>query len=132
MFSKYHYLTSKLNPSAVCFVGLSNNVPVAFVGVLPNIGHKDMRRCSRVVVLPDYQGVGFGKAVTDKVASLYKLKGIRYTITMGHPGLIKSMAKNKKWKITNIKKQGSSRNTDKSKGLTSTGRVAVSFEYIGK
>lgn len=63
-------------------------MPVAFLAVLhqPTRQRLDLKRVSRLVVLPDYQGVGIGRAFLDAVAALY--------ISQGHMFEIKTSARN--------------------------------------
>lgn len=63
-------------------------MPVAFLAVLhqPTKQRLDLKRVSRLVVLPDYQGVGIGRAFLDAVAALY--------ISQGHMFEIKTSARN--------------------------------------
>lgn len=118
---------------AKCYVGKYDDIPIAFVAVLPSMGHKGIKRESRIVVLPDYQGVGFGSAMSDGVAKLYIESGLRYTSTTSHPGMIRYRNKSDSWKITSISKngklQGKKRSSFSRKG-TSFGRSVVSFEYV--
>ena len=51
------------------------------------IGRKDRWRISRVVTLPDYQGIGIGMAVAEAVAELHRGEGHRVNVTASHPAL---------------------------------------------
>jgi GNAT superfamily N-acetyltransferase len=67
-FAPHHYLSGNLNKSARCFLARWQNVSVAFCATLPAIGRKNHRRISRLVTLPDYQGVGIGTRLLAAVA----------------------------------------------------------------
>lgn len=88
LFAKHHYLSGQLNPSARCYLAWWHDEPVAFVAVLPAWGNKNHDRVSRVVVLPDYQGIGIGMRVTAMVAELHRAQGKRFSLTTGHPATI--------------------------------------------
>lgn len=118
-----------------------NNEPVAFCAVLhlPHGIVKNVKRCSRIVVMPDYQGVGIGTKLLNWVADYYISKGFRFTITTTTPALMHSFKKSYNWKL---KRQGRSGNkaTSKSKieqakqlaGTDSTRRITTSWEYSKK
>jgi len=62
LFKHNHYLTEDLNKAAKCFVALFNDKPIAFMAILPFPSGviQNGYRISRVVVLPDFQGLGIG------------------------------------------------------------------------
>ena len=66
-FKKYHYMTAELSESAMCFVFTWNDRLVAFESILPlpRGGFDNGRREHRLVVLPDYQGLGIGIKVSE-------------------------------------------------------------------
>ena len=66
-FYKHHYLTEKLNPSCKCFLFEWDTIPVAFVGLLntPRTGIPYGMSISRIVVLPDYQGLGLSRIIVE-------------------------------------------------------------------
>ena len=72
-FAPFHYMTADLNRSARCFVGLVEGVPAVFCAMLhrPHAKVHDIWGLSRLVTLPDYQGLGVGPAVTDVLATAY-------------------------------------------------------------
>ena len=87
LFAKYHYLSGGVNRTAHCFVGTIAGQPAAFCAVLPVIGYAGRRRVSRIVVRPDFQGVGVGRAMLAAVAAMYP----RMSITTGHPAMIRAL-----------------------------------------
>ncbi len=148
LFARYHYLSSNLNPSAQCFVALwktsgaefadapcstfrnSNSIPVAFCATLPIMGRKNHRRISRIVTLPDFQGLGIGMRVTEAVADLYCAAGDRVSVTASHPSLIAHCRHSPKWRVVSVMKTGNRAQSKSSKSYrASTGRAVVSFEY---
>jgi GNAT superfamily N-acetyltransferase len=77
LFGKYHYLSADLNKSARCFVAfLNDEIPAAFIAILsfPHATEPGWR-ISRVVCLPDYQGIGLGSRLSDYIASAYRNTG---------------------------------------------------------
>lgn len=137
LFAKHHYLNGGLNRTAHCYLGLIDRQPAAFCAVLPLIGFSGRRRISRIVVRPDFQGVGVGRAVLGAVAAMYP----RTSITTGHPAMIAALNNDVHWKCTSVKKTGfagqpeAMRRKSFSGGAirtSSAGRVVCSFEFGGK
>jgi GNAT superfamily N-acetyltransferase len=137
LFAKYHYLSGGLNRTAHCYLGIVAGQAAAFCAVLPLIGFKGRRRISRIVVRPDFQGVGIGRAVLATVAAMYP----RTSITTGHPAVIMALKNDTNWRCTSVARTGHA-SQRKATGresfqggairTTSSGRVVCSFEWIGK
>jgi ABC-type lipoprotein export system ATPase subunit len=89
VFKQHHYLTEELNKAAKCFCATWNDKPVAFIGILPfpHGSLKNAFRVSRLVVLPDFQGLGVGFRFLNYVSSLYVAEGMRMYIKTTNPGL---------------------------------------------
>jgi GNAT superfamily N-acetyltransferase len=137
LFAKHHYLDSKnLSTSSQCYVALFNQVPVAFCSVMANVGHKGRRRISRIVTLPDYQGIGIGKHLLNWVADLYKKQGLRVSIGTSHPAMVQSLRRDERWVMTSMNESGQNKGTagTKTKGLRNSikiGRKVACFEFVG-
>lgn len=103
IFHKHHYMTSDLNKAATCYMGMIDDVPVTFNAVLP-FPHGNIQngyRMSRIVVQPDYQGLGIGSRVTDYISSLYAKCGKTMYIKSSNPALWNYWDKSPNWLITN-------------------------------
>jgi energy-coupling factor transporter ATP-binding protein EcfA2 len=129
LFAKHHYLSSGLNRTAHCYLGTIEGQPAAFCAVLPVIGYAGRRRISRIVVRPDFQGVGVGRGLLNAVAAMYP----RMSITTGHPAMIAALKNDANWKCTAVMKAGHKRHqAAMSSGgpvrTSSRGRVVCSFE----
>lgn len=120
LFARHHYLSGQLNRSARCYVAWWNEEPVAFCATLPVWGRKDHDRISRMVVLPDYQGIGIGMRVAEAVAEVHVAAGSRFNITASHPAVIAHCRRSEKWRVVNVSKYG---------WKQSRGRAVASFEY---
>ncbi len=134
IFRHIHYLDSELAPSAQCFCAFINDVPVAFLGVLP-FPHaiRPGWRFHRLVCLPDYQGVGIGVFFGDYVASLYKATGKPVFRTLSHPAVIRHCAKSPVWRMIRPPSRTSPSgrtSTIKMKTIASH-RITAGFEYVG-
>ena len=121
MFKTHHYLSGTLAKNCRCYVVLWKEQPAAFCALIPQQGFERWYRVSRIVTLPDYQGIGIGSALLDSLAELYVSQGFRFSITASHPSVLSHCKKRSEhWKATNVQKTGSER---------SRGRAVVSFEW---
>ncbi len=134
LFARHHYLSGSLAPGARCYLGLWNGEPVTFCATVPIITRKHHRRFTRIVTLPDYQGMGIGMKVVAAVAALHRREGYRINVTSSHPALIRHCKHSPLWKTVNVKKTGSnSRSASQFQQYrSSTGRAVVSFEFVGE
>jgi GNAT superfamily N-acetyltransferase len=133
MFKRHHYLSGSLNPAARCYMALWEGNPVAFCATLPLIGRQSRRRISRIVTLPDYQGIGIGMTLAETVAELHRREGQRMNVTASHPALIAHCRRSPRWRTVEVKRSGSpTAGHLRGNYHTSAGRAVVSFEYLGK
>lgn len=147
LFKRHHYLSGKLNKASVCYVAIYNDVPVAFIALLSQPGRdvKHAWREHRVVVLPDYQGMGIGNKFSEMLGQAYVEKGCRYFCKTSNPRmgchrenseLWKPTANNKKDRMSYFKKDGTVR-TSKRYGMSAelvakhATRVCYCHEFIG-
>jgi hypothetical protein len=109
-------------------------IPVNFCATVPVITRKDHRRFSRIVTLPDYQGIGIGMCAVSAVAELHRAEGHRVNVTSSHPALIRHCDRSPHWRTVHVKKSGGSSQRGNKKFPTyrnAAGRAVVSFEYLG-
>ena len=137
-FSRYHYMSATLVNSAQCYGAFVDGNIVGFAAYIhfPHAKRKNIKRVTRLVVLPDWQGLGISFALGDTMASAYKATGIDVRHYPAHPGFIRSHQKHKLWKQTKKggtfatrsdyrrKKKSSTTNVDKA-------RPCAVFEYAG-
>lgn len=92
LFAPYHYMTAELNKAARCYGAWVNGNLAAFVGVRhrPHPKTKNIKGVSRVVTLPDYQGLGVAFVLIETVASAYKAMGYRFRNYPAHPGFVRA------------------------------------------
>ncbi|MCB9603347.1 MAG: GNAT family N-acetyltransferase [Sandaracinus sp.] len=99
-FAPHHYLSADLHRAARCFVGLIDGAPAAFAAVLPfpHAKRTNFSSLSRVVVLPDYQGLGLGAyAFTEAIARITAANGRVLFTHPSHPALVRVWARSKLW-----------------------------------
>jgi GNAT superfamily N-acetyltransferase len=132
MFARHHYLSGSLGNAVRCFLTLWKGVPVAFCATVSLIGRKNRWRVSRIVTLPDYQGIGIGTCVLETVADLHREEGHRVNCTASHPAMIAHWRKSPRWKPISVSKTGSAGAKGFVRGYRgSRGRAVVSAEYVG-
>lgn len=92
LFAPFHYLTADLHKAARCFVLFVEGMPASFGGVLhrPHPRTDDIKGLSRLVTLPDYQGLGCAMILSDALGAAYKAIGYRYHTYPAHPSLVRS------------------------------------------
>ena len=120
MFKAHHYLSGDLAKSCRCYAALWKGNAAAFCALIPQQGFERWYRVSRLVTLPDYQGIGIGSAFLDVLAGLYAEQGFRFSITASHPSVLSHCKRSERWKAINVQKTGSAR---------SKGRAVVSFVF---
>jgi GNAT superfamily N-acetyltransferase len=133
MFRQYHYLSGSLASTARCYVAVYKDRPIAFIAVV----HVKMRtryyRVSRLVVLPDYQGIGVGKRLLNFIAELYTSQtNSPFYIVTSNPQIVRGKLDN--WRITRVghasRGQGNTRINNEIQSSLSRKRVTASLQYI--
>ncbi len=133
LFARHHYLSGQLSRSARCYLAVWSGTPVAFCATIPLIGQRSRWRITRIVTLPDYQGVGIGMRLAETVAQLHLDQGHRLNVTASHPALIAHCRDSKLWRTVRVVKAGTRRVTRLVDNYrNSSGRTVVSFEFLGE
>ena len=99
-FKVHHYLTDELNPSANCYVAEVAEAPVAFVALrYQPLSKAPSWMVSRLVTLPEWQGVGVGMALLDHIAGVYQERAPhRVRIGTRAPGLVRALDRSPRWR----------------------------------
>lgn len=137
-FARYHYLSEHFNSAARVFVATIDEQIAAFCAALP-FPHphvKNTWREHRTVVLPDYQGIGIGTAISNFVGEYFQQRGKRYISTTSNPAMIVSRQRSPLWRCTRLSRVSTSSLSGfqniKDKSSTSARRITAAFEYIGE
>jgi len=133
MFRHYHYLNSALPSTARCYTAVYQDKPIAFIAVVSIRMKAKYYRVSRLVVLPDYQGIGVGKRLLNFVAELYTSQTkMPFYILTSNPQIIRGNMKN--WQITRFghasKGRNDSRINNEIRSSLSRKRITVSLQYV--
>lgn len=140
LFRKHHYLTGEINKGARCWVGVIEDQPVCFASSLslPHPTILNAWRGHRVVVLPDYQGMGLGTRISDLIASYHVASGNRYYAKTAHPALGEYRERSSLWVATpsNLRPRldyidSNNAKLSESLKLKHAFRVCYAHEYIG-
>lgn len=140
-FSKYHYLSDKLAGSKMFLYGLfHNNEQIGFIAFNNYVPHKKntkmIMHANRIVIHPDYAGMGLGIMMTNAAAKIMEQKRI-YDIRckFSSTPIFRAMDKSAEWICDKIERKVSvipgGRMADrKAEGFRSKVKT-YSFRYIG-
>jgi GNAT superfamily N-acetyltransferase len=129
-FAPHHYLGGNLSRAATCYTALWEDAPVAICAVVAALGWRRTKRISRLVVLPEFQGLGIGMRLAEQVAALEAARGNRVTITASHPAIVAACSTSPRWRYLGIKPTGSTRQVFAGREVASSrGRSVASFEW---
>ncbi len=134
MFRNYHYLNGSLGAGVRCYTAVYQGKPVAFIAVACVRMKAKYYRVSRLVVLPDYQGIGVGKRLLNFIAELYTSQTkMPFYILTSNPQIIRGNLKN--WRITRFgdasKGRVNNRINSEIRDSLSRKRITVSLQYSG-
>lgn len=151
LFEPHHYLKLPHMIAADCYVAAIDGQLVAHIGVSTRPGLVEARAC-RLVVMPEWQGIGVGMRFLNAVAEAWYQGNNRYDKPMptlfhtSHPGLAFVLRRSPKWTQVSAKLHGDNKrrcmttmaNSAKSKGklANSSGfgghfRAVQGFRYLG-
>lgn len=95
----------------------------------PHPKNPKIKRVSRLVVLPDYQGIGVGVKLLNKVGDYYKGLGFDFRIVTSTPALLHSLNKNG-WILQNIGRTKPTNSLIEFNKTASIKKNILSFKYI--
>ena len=154
-FEIHHYLKPNPMPAAHCYLGTVENQPVAHCAVTTFFaGKKKLEaRLARLVVMPEWQGIGIGHRFLNTVAQMQlegsegaRLPGRKLTTLLhtSHPGLVRALTNDPAWQTVSRKLHGarkkrsraavktSARTTRRAGGFGGHFRPITGFRYIGR
>jgi ABC-type ATPase involved in cell division/GNAT superfamily N-acetyltransferase len=132
LFAPYHYMTADLHRAAACWCLFVEGMPTAFAGVLhrPHPRRDNIKGVSRLVTLPDWQGLGLALSLVDQLGELYRGAGMELRTYPAHPALVRSFDRSPHWRLE--KKPGTFSPVSQSLGGAQTGgRPCAVFAYCG-
>lgn len=152
LFKQHYYLDLAMPVAAECFVGFIGNEPVCHLCVAP-LFTAGAYRATRLVVMPEWQGIGVGTKFLNAVCE-YHLQGrgrgghkLPVFFHTSHPQLCGALRHSRKWIQTGARLYGdnkgrsaaSMRRSAERRGDTNTAalgygghfRAVQAFKYIG-
>ena len=102
LFEPHHYLKMPLMIAARCYVGFVDGQPVAHVAVSTRPGLVEARAC-RLVIMPEWQGIGVGLRFLNRVCQAWAEGDNRYGLQLptlfhtSHPGLAGALRRAAGW-----------------------------------
>ena len=146
LFKRHHYLSGDLNRISKCFVATWNDEVVAFSANLPLPGripplfpddNRNKYREHRLVVLPDYQGMGIGTRFSNAIGEYILNNGYRYFSKTAHVRMGEYRNKSPLWRATatnlaDRSKSTGSKSRDWHHYRLDTKRICYSHEYLGE
>lgn len=142
-FSKYHYLSDKMPAGHIETFGLFNDENqigfICYANYVPyrksdkNKGVKKIMHSNRVVIHPDYAGIGLGILLCNATANIMHRKGYRVMAKFSSIPMYKSRIKDKNWCLIDIKRKVGSKTSTRKISRQSGYRCNIktySFEYI--
>lgn len=133
-------MNTDLHAAAQQYVGIMNGEIVAHTGIIFFPMQKGKKRVHRLVVLPDYQGIGIGTAFIKAVADIVNAEGYELNLTTTTPALVGALRKDKSWVLA---RQGRAKNSYNGMAnrygkqykhlgnAKSDKRITFSFWYVG-
>ena len=70
----------------------------------PHPKNSKIKRVTRLVILPDYQGIGLGTKFLNFIADFYTKQGFDFRIVTSAKNLIYALNRNKKWVLKRYEK----------------------------
>ena len=140
MFRKYHYLNTDLHTAAQQYVGVLNGEVVCHTGIIFFPMQKGKKRVHRLVVLPDYQGIGIGTRFIKEVAKIVNAEGYELNLTTTTPALVGALKNDPEWVLARYGRssdmKGYARYVDNGRqslkhlgNASSSNRITYSFWY---
>lgn len=106
-FCDHHYLTADINKGSRCWAVEWNGQLVGFNSIIPmpsGVVRKAWRE-HRLVVLPDFQGMGLGTKISEATGEMIHSWGGRFYSKSAHPRLGAYRDKSAKWRETSRNKK---------------------------
>ena len=92
-----------------------------------------IKRLSRLVILPDYQGIGLGVKFLNFMANYYSKLNFDFSIKTSAKNLIFALKKNKNWSLNSYNVSVSGKGSiDKDRKTLRTKTKTASFFYVYK
>ena len=97
-------MNTELPNASICYGLYDNENIIGFIGVIhqPHGVNKKIKRVTRLVILPDYQGIGLGYELLKFVADLYTKQEYDFSIVTSAKNLIMKLYKSDNWVLKRL------------------------------
>ncbi len=136
-FAPYHYMSAELHKGAQCYAAFVGDRPVCIGALLPrpiSAGRdagKRLHGLSRLVTLPDYQGLGIAFVLSDALGGMFAARGERMNTYPAHPALIASFSKNPSWSMITAPGKFKAKAKNATVQTPGSARPNAVFTYVG-
>lgn len=135
-FKKHHYLTEDVNKAYIFLIFEFNSKPIGICVIGNHVGKTSALKSyreSRIVIIPDFQGLGIGSKISEFCASIITNNGWNYYTKTSNPALGEYRNKNKNnWKPTGHNgKIRVDKQSENNKYNTLRKNISYCHEYIG-
>lgn len=140
LFKNHHYLSADINKTSRCWLAIWGGEPVAFYATLPQPSGSisNAWRGTRMVVLPEFQGLGISTAICEEVARIHLESGKRFFAKTASLLLGEHRERSDKWRPTSKNKKkrldylsGNDNKYSKQHKAKHANRFTYSHEFIG-
>lgn len=102
IFRHHHYMSGDIHVAAQCFTVYHEGKPVAFTSYihLPHPRTRNIKIGHRLVVLPDWQGIGLATRLENWLGQYLYERGLRYRNVVAHPAMIRLYSASPRWRAT--------------------------------
>tara|TARA_R110000744_G_C19306162_1_gene556219 strand:+ start:310 stop:1401 length:1092 start_codon:yes stop_codon:yes gene_type:complete len=142
LFKEFHYLSADHNNAAKKYIAEIEGEPVAWCSIFhfPHPKVNNFKRIHRIVVKPDYQGIGLGGRFMSEISKMYKNDGFRVRLITSAPNFIYGLQSSKNWIMTRkpsrmaverVADHASRKDITEMRRGSTVDRLTASFEFVG-
>lgn len=126
-------MNTEISKSSQCYGLYDKNTLIGFCAVIhfPYKNNSKIKHIHRLVIHPDYQGIGLGKKLLNFVANIYNRKGFDTRIITSSRNLIYGLKNDIHWGCTFYGRMTKQAGKTQMNKTSSKERITASFKYIG-
>ena len=126
-------MNTNIHKACKCYGLYDGNEIIGFYSILhfPHPTNKRIKKGHRLVILPDYQGIGLGSRFNEMVAQKYVDEGWDFRQTQSARNIVEHLDKSPLWQRTS-KPRNRGNEIIRYGGLSLRDAVTSSFKYVGR
>jgi GNAT superfamily N-acetyltransferase len=103
------------------------------MSILPLVGTiKNAKIVHRIVVLPEYQGIGIGSKFINEIGRMYKELGCVMYLKTSNIALVRSSRIRRNWQIKKSSFSAKHKNFKSMNKTIASNRITYSMKYVGE